>query len=1003
MFNYYVTFASPGWLVLLAILPVVALTSHRRLAALGQWRRWVSLAIRLTLLAVVILALAEVQIVRTSDRLTVVYLLDQSYSIPAERRQALVDYVNADIRRHRKDRDRAAVVVFGRDAAIEIPPFDANVQIAHAIESKVDPEYTNVAAAMKLAQALFPEDAAKRIVLVSDGNQNRGNAAEQAQALSNAGVGIDVLPVHYQIRAEVAVERVSMPSDVRHGEPFDLRVVVSNTAAVTANDSGETPGTLVLTRTSGGRTDELSRQAVRLPPGKKVFTIRQKIDTPDFYTYEARFVPDRPGDDASPQNNRATAFTHVRGKGQVLLIEDSEHPGEFAVLVDRLRRQGLNVEVQDSRCFSSLPELQRFDTVLLANVPRSQFSNDQIDMLARNTQQMGAGLVMLGGPNSFGAGDWNDTEIEKAMPVDFQIKSAKVVPRGALCLVIDNSGSMVGEKVEMCKAAAAASVKTLGSQDHVGVVTFNGDAEWVVRMTQVGDGQKILRRIVRIGADGGTNMYPGMTFAFQGLEKTDAALKHIVVLSDGETQGNGYVELAKRIHDTGITISTVAVGPDVNATLLQNVARAGGGKYYRVKNPKTLPKIFMQETRRVARPLIWDKRPVQPNIKMPSHEILGGIVGPLPAMNGYVMTTKKQGSPLIETLLTSPEPPGEDNNTVLAGWSYGLGKAVAFTSDAGARWTAGWTSEPMYDKLFGQMVRWSMRPTGGSGKYTVATDVADGQVRVVVNAVDDEGEFLNLRNMVATAVGPKMKASPVRIEQTSPGRYVGTIPVQEAGSYFFTLSPDVGQAPIRAGVTVPYSDEFRDRSPNDALLEQLAAAVPKGGPVGKLIELPADFGKNSEKAAVDPFRHDLPKATSNQDAWHYLLLAACCVLLCDVFCRRVSVSFTWVLPVAARARDWVLRRQAKPAAPEFIQRLQSRKAEVSDHLEQIRAATRFEASEGKANVDVLKSAEVKSGGETSKQKPTAPSLGDAATPQAENYTERLLKAKKKVWEDKKQT
>jgi Mg-chelatase subunit ChlD len=998
MFNYYVTFASPGWLALLAILPLLALASYRRLAALGPWRRWGALAIRAALATFVILALAEAQIVRTSDRLTVVYLLDQSFSIPAERRQAIVDYVNADIRQHRKERDRAAVVVFGRDAAIEIPPFDADVQIAQSIESLVDPEYTNLAAAMKLAQALFPEDAAKRIVLVSDGNQNLGNAAEQAQALSDAGVGIDVLPIHYQARAEVVVERVSLPPDVRRDEPFDLRVVITNIPSATENDSGETPGRLVLSRMAGGRTEILSDQPVKLPPGKKVFTIRQKIESPDFYTYEARFVPDRPSDDASPQNNVATAFTHVRGKGQVLLIEDPEHLGEFAVLVDRLRRQGLEVEVQTtSQIFSTLAELQRFDAVVLANVPRGQFSNEQIDMLARNTQQMGAGLVMLGGPNSFAAGDWTDTEVEKAMPVDFQIKSAKVMPRGALGLVIDNSGSMVGEKVELCKAAALASVKTLGSQDYVEIVTFNGDAEWVVRPTKVGDGQKIMNRIRQIGADGGTNMYPGMTYAFDGLRHTDAALKHMIVLTDGQTMGDGYEELAKQIHAAGITISTVAVGPGANDALLQTITRAGGGKFYRVLNPKTLPRIFMQETRRVARPVIWDKRPVRPNVKMPSHEILGGVTAPLPPLTGYVMTSKKQGNPLIETLLTSPEPPSDDNNTLLAAWTYGLGKAVAFTSDAGARWTTGWTGEPMYDKLFGQMIRWSMRPTGGSGKYTVATDVVDGQVRVVVNAVDEEGEFLNLRSMVATAVGPKNRPTPLRIEQTSPGRYIGSIPVRDAGSYFITLSPDVGQAPIRAGVTVPYSDEFRDRTPNDALLGQLAALTPKRGPAGKIIELPEKVGKRDSQSTVDPFRHDLPKATSNQDAWHYLLLAACCMLFCDVFYRRVNVNFAWLPPVAARARDWALRRQPKPAAPEFMQRLQSSKAEVSGHLDQLRAATRFEPSpETKTSPDSLEPIAARSP-DTSKEKAAT---SEPAKPEPEDYTQRLLKAKKKVWENR---
>ena len=459
-------------------MPALWWASYRRLAALGPWRRWIVLTLRGLVVALVVFALAEAQIVRTSDRLTVVYLLDQSLSIPADRRQAMIDYVNADIRQHRRGTDRAGVVVFGRDAAIEIPPFDDNVQLAQTIESVIDPEYTNLAAAMKLAQALFPEDAAKRIVLVSDGNQNLGNAVEQAQALAGAGVGIDVLPIRYQARAEVAVERVALPPDVRRGEPFDIRVVMSNTAQATAKDSGEVPGRLVLSRTAGGRTDVLGDQPVVLPPGKKVFSIRQKIEAANFYTYEARFIPDRPEDDAMPQNNRATAFTHVQGKGQVLLIEDYEHPGEFAVLVDRLRRQGLEVEVQPSnQLFTTLVDLQPYDTVLLANVPREQFSDGQIAMLARNTQQMGAGLVMLGGPNSFGAGGWTNTEVEKAMPVDFQIKSAKVVPRGALAMIMH--ASEIAEGNYWQKVIAREAIKALGPQDYCGIIHWTGSSQWL--------------------------------------------------------------------------------------------------------------------------------------------------------------------------------------------------------------------------------------------------------------------------------------------------------------------------------------------------------------------------------------------------------------------------------------------------------------------------------------------------------------------------------------------
>ncbi len=434
----------------------------------------------------------------------------------------------------------------------------------------------------------------------------------------------------------------------------------------------------------------------------------------------------------------------------------------------------------------------------------------------------------------------------------------------------------------------------------------------------------------------------------------------------------------------------------VNA--LSAIATATGGKYWEVKNANALPRIFQREARRVARPLIWEKSPVNPHVRFP-HEILSGIDDPLPPIKGFVLTDKKE-NPLVETLLSSPEPAGDQNNTVLATWTYGLGRAAVFTSDAGARWTGDWINRPMYDKLFGNLIRWSMRPAGGSGKFTVATDVSDGQVRLVINALDKNDEFLNFLNINGTAVGPDMQPVPMKIDQIAPGRYVGTFAVKDAGSYFIMVSPGAGQSPIRTGINVPYSDEFRDRTPNQSLLNQLAQMTPKGGRPGVIIEAKnKDADPLEQLLAVNTFRHDLLKASSSQDAWQYLLLAAGCLLFGDVFLRRVQVNFAWVPPLAGRARDWVMRRQPKPVTPEFMQRLRSKKAEVSEQIEQLRGAVRFEMPKPQKPAD-LTVLEEPPGTEKPPRSAQTPSVDAPQKTEAETYTERLLNAKKKVWEDR---
>jgi uncharacterized membrane protein/Mg-chelatase subunit ChlD len=1006
MGSYQLTFPSPWPLLLLALLPLAAWLSFRRPTAMGRFRRLVALGLRCLVLALLVLALADTQAVRRSDQLTVLYVLDQSLSIPPAHRRAMTDYVNEAVRRHRKGKDRAGVIVFGREAAVEIPPYDDDVDLAPVVEGVLDPEATNLAAAMKLALAAFPEDAARRIVLVTDGNQNQGDGLEQARTLATAGVAIDVVPVRYAHRADVAVERVVLPGNVRRGQPFDLKVVVTNSADARPDDSGRVGGRLILSRISDDQPVVLNGpqdQHVTLEPGKRVFSFRQQIDAPNFYTYEARFVPDRPEDDAMPQNNRATAFTQVRGRGQVLLIVDRAARSDYDLLVQRLRGQDLEITVRGSdQLFASLAELQPFDAVLLANVPRDNFTDTQIQMLVRNTQQMGAGLVMLGGPSSFGAGGWTNTPLEEAMPVDFQVKNAKVVPRGALVMLMH--ASEIPEGNHWQKVIADQAIGALGDRDYCGVIHWGGAETWLWHpgLREVGPNRHAMLALVDRMVPGDMPAFESaMTLAHQAfLQLPDAAVKHMIIISDGDPQPPS-AGLVTAMTGQKVTISTVAVaahGP-AESQNLATIAQLGGGKFYQVNNPNLLPRIYQREARRVARPLVHENKDgFRPQVRF-THEILRGIEGPLPPLSGFVLTSKKQ-NPLVETAIVSPEPADDMSNTILATWTYGLGKAVAFTSDAGQRWAAAWTTWENYDKLFSQLVRWAMRPVVDSGKFQVATEVRDGRVRVVVSALDQKDRFLNFLNVTGTVVGPRLEPLPLGLEQTAPGRYVGSFPASNPGSYFLLISPGAGQSPLRTGVNVPYSDEFRDRLPNDGLLEQLAGMVPQGGPAGRLLPPLLDAGDRESLLAADSFRHDLPKATHSQDIWHYLALAACWLFLADVFVRRVQVGFGWVGVAWRQVVDWIARRPAPAVKIEYIERLRSRKAEVTGQLDQIRAGARFEAPPEAPGGVAMPPRPAGAAPQSPGAAPAAPSIAAEKKAEEESYTERLLRAKKKVWEDR---
>ncbi|MGL4512095.1 MAG: VWA domain-containing protein [Lacipirellulaceae bacterium] len=1007
MLDRSLAFDSPWWLALLGFVPIVWWIGGRGLAGLGRWRGIAANAVRTLVVTLIVFALADAQLQRTSDRVTVLYLLDQSLSVPEPQREAMAALVNAAVREHRRDDagDRVGVIVFGADPAVELPPVDFDFEVAR-VESSVDRQQTNLAGALERAMALFPADAAKRVVVVSDGNENVGDALAEARGMAAAGVSFDVVPAKPLARTEVAVEKVATPADARRGQPFEVRVV----ADVQAPAGSRTPGVLRVVRKSGETETVISEGRVALEPGKNALAVRETLDRADFYTYEARFLPDDPKAEASAANNVATSFTHVRGKGQVLVVEDWEHPGEFDRFVDALRGEGLEVSLRGSnRLWGSLAELQRFDAVVLANTPRSSgygadadanvladsisgFSDEQINTLVRNTEELGCGLVLLGGDRALGAGGWDETPLEKAMPLDFEIKASKVTPVGALAIVVDRSGSMSGDKLEMARRAAIAAVRVLSPRDYATVIAFDEFPLTVVPMRRVADPRSTASRIARIAEGGGTNLYPAMEEGFESFDRaTDAAVRHMIVLTDGMTPEANHVGLAAKMKKQGITVTSVGVGADCDRSLLSKIAAAGGGKFYAVNNPAVVPRIFQREARRVARPLVRElSPPVAPTI-VTRHEALQGIDA-VPPIAGFVQTTVKPSS-LVEVILRSPLPPEAESSTVLAAWTYGLGKTAVLTTDAGARWANAWTSWSDYDRAMSQLVRWAMRPTGETGNLTVATEVDGGRTRVVLDAVDSKGEFLDLPAIAGAAVGPELESETLAFRQVAPGRYVAEFATAKPGSYLLVVNAGGGRAPIRTGVNIGLSNEFREREANLPLLESIAGLTPPKASPGIVVTTAsgAEFtGAESVErlAVVDPFRRGLPPAVSSSPLWPQLVFAACVAFLADVFVRRVQVGFGWLAPLWRR----LTRRNASAESPATIDRLRVRKEEVRQSLGSAAAATRFDPTAVPA--ETLAKAAVPTDGPSRPNRLPAEPLPAEADGAAAGYTSRLLKAKR---------
>jgi hypothetical protein len=445
--------------------------------------------------------------------------------------------------------------------------------------------------------------------------------------------------------------------------------------------------------------------------------------------------------------------------------------------------------------------------------------------------------------------------------------------------------------------------------------------------------------------------------------------------------------------------------------VMRALAMRTKGRFYNVTNPRALPRIYQKEARTISRPLIFEQQtPWSPRLNSPITEPVMGLSDDLPPITGLVLTSPKENE-LVEIPIVSPMPTGQVN-PVLAHWTYGLGRSVAFTSDAGRRWAKSWPDWKSYAAFWSQVVRWSMRPAE-RGNLTLSVRREEGRIKVVVDALDKDSEFLNFLQIQGNVVDPDLKSAPITLAQTSPGRYEATVENAEgSGNYFVNLGyrgPDKTQGVISTGVSVPYSDEYRELRSNPTTLETLASLTE-----GQLVNWKTTADGRIDLArtidSVDHFRRDpgLINPRSFAALWPTLLWLACCLFLGDVAVRRIAPDMDRIK--LALGNEWRrLRGVDRVQNSDYMDKLKSRKAEVGEQLDRSRFASRFDAPAATTSTAAAPIGEpLLEGGQTVRPRearPTpAPAAGglapEAPKPEEAGYTNRLLKAKQRVWEER---
>jgi len=871
----------PGWLLLLFLLPLLYLVWRRWPPPLARRRGRVSLVLRIGLVTLLALALAGVRVTIQPHQRAIVAVVDLS----ASTRHSLDQEGNSvrSLATGKGADDLFGVVTFGHDAAVEMPP--TRNPVFDVFETQPDPTYSDLGSALRLAAGIIPDGYARQLVLISDGRQNLGDAAATIAALRAEGVRVDVLPVGAAPTAEVLVASVDAPAEMRVGE--------HGTASARVSSTGPAKGQIVFS--ADGK--ELEVRTVDIPGGISTYT----FNLPDFDTglHKVRVElagvqPDTYGD-----NNLGEAAIRVLGRPAVLVLEGTAGGGDN--IVSALSAASVKV---DRRLASQAPVdtavLGQYDSVVVVDAPADAFPPGALDAIEATVRDLGHGLVTIGGSSSYGPGGWQNTGLERALPVRMDLPPRKEKPRVAVVLMLETTEVGSLDPI-VTTGAAEAVIDTLGPDDQVAVT--DNRSGFIIPMQHVTD-KKALDAQLEKAALGDGPYLNYIRAAGDALNSADAPLKHIVILGDGDEihgDASAYQNLVQGLRAQGITTSAVGINTHSDPGFMSNmqdIARWGGGRFYEADNTQQVPQLFLKESQVALRPW-YEQAPFFPKVTAAGDLLAGVPLTAFPQLGGYVVTTAKPGA---EVYFTSPK-----DDPVLSAWQYGLGRSVAWTSDAKGQWTSGFLRSDVSAKLFAQIVSWTL-PTGTGEQLQTQAKVAGDSLEVTVTGPDT----VSGASASAGVLAPDLKSSTVNLPAISPGHWQGHLPVGAVGTYLLHVvlqknGSSIGKSDV--AVIVPYSPEYLNLGRDDAALQEFA----KVG--GKLLSRPAEAWSLPA----------LPVPTSSDVFW--LLLAVVALLWpLDIALRRLTMTRAQAL-AAARSLA-ALRRPAEIEleAPPELARLRRRVA-----------------------------------------------------------------------------
>ena len=846
----------PSALYLVAIIPVFYLLRTLSLTDLSLAQQLTQATLRSLVIAGIAVALARPSWITEQSKVATIALIDVSDSVSDKQLGAARNYLD---QLAAASGDGNLQLITFAEQPIAVRKVDGQPLSAGIARHVGGGAGTDTQAAMQLAYGMYPDGYVPRMVIVSDGNQTQGDVAVEAYRAKELGVRVSWRTFDQDKTSEIRVAGLTLPDDLKVGQPYEVTAEVWSTEAQKA--------TLALQQDEFPNGLEPVKE-VELREGKNLIKFKSDAKHAGATTYRLRLA--RFEHDTESQNNQAVITAPVKGRPNVLYVEGGilREPGQAGHMQRALQHENIDVTVRGpSGIPSTAKELEKFDLVLVSDVPARLMGAGQMQALDAYVGQMGGGLIMAGGEDSFGSGGYERTRIEQIMPVRFDSEKVVTQPDVAVVLVIDRSGSMQGPKLEAAKESARATAEVLSPNDYIAVVAFDSEAQIYVHPTRAQNKMRISNDIARLQSGGGTNIFPGLKDAFEILQGINAKVKHVILMTDGEAPSDGIAELVQDMRASRITVSCVGVqGADRN--LLSMIADAGDGRLYMVEDIGALPKIFMKETQEAQKSQLVEDV-IHVRIAKRVEAIEGTNVENAPPLRGYVTTKPK---PTAETILIS-----DLGEPILARWRYGGGTAVAWTSDVKNRWSTEWIRWTGYPKFWAQVIRSSMRRKVYDS-YDLTAKVADGRAHVVVDAIDTGDKFVNELDTHLEVIDPATSKTidKLPMPQTAAGRYTADFRLQKYGSYLLKAVHQRGGQTVAeslGSVALSYPLEYLRTTPDPEPLRH--AAQVSGG---------RDQAQPAE--VWDPGKE---KVSYTQDLWPYVLLGVLALFLLDLYAKRVRL------------------------------------------------------------------------------------------------------------------